>query len=235
MGQGLVKVTVDILSPEPLFRGPQQWEWSLGDSWVAGHWLEETPWGDVRRKTNNLGMTHMRQQGPVMCFGWYLGKTFWACGVGAMWEERSCKDRGGGQSFASLQKKSLLTPWSQTSTLQKCEEVIFWCLKLPDCGALFRQPENINTGTSGSWRESTGPQGRLRGTLRRARGNKESLGVQPGQRGGGTWWVSLGLMSVTPPLPGSQQEMPLQSHTWHFPQCKRGIMMGLPWGLLEDR
>jgi len=82
-------------------------------------------------------------------------------------------------------------------TLQKCEEVI-WCLKLPDRGALFRQPEHITTATSSSWRESTGPQGRLRGTLRGARGNKEErfLGMEPGQRGWGIQWVSLGLTSA---------------------------------------
>lgn len=57
------------------------------------------------------------------------------------------EERGLGQTLphCSQEEPTLLTPWSQTSSLKNCEIVNFHCLSKPICGTLLRQLQKVKT------------------------------------------------------------------------------------------
>ena len=75
-------------------------------------------------------------------------------------QRRPCGDSGRRwPSYTSTrertqEKPALLTPWSHTSSFQKCEAINFCCLSCPACGPLFWQPKQTNTRVEvvGTWR-----------------------------------------------------------------------------------
>lgn len=50
---------------------------------------------------------------------------------------------------SSYQALIMLAPWSQTSYLQNCEEIHFWCVRHLIYSSFLWQPELINTATWG--------------------------------------------------------------------------------------
>ena len=86
-------------------------------------------------------------------------------------EERSPEHTARRQSSAIEeerlhQKPALLAPWPWTSSLQNCDKITVHCLSHSVCDIVLWQPEQTDTGVSGSQLEGASPETEIhRGTV----------------------------------------------------------------------